>query len=527
MNTTIIESNNQEVINNNIQNSTENVSVSEPSHAPKRAERRRQEKSAAKAAKKAEKASRKPGKTNAGLIKPELTAEQIQIIQESMESLKKGMVGETWRTLEAGRIFKQNQKIELITENTLIVGVDVASNKHDMRAFTSRGIEVSSGAFEFANSREGFEKAYEWILELMARHGMKQAVIGLEPTGHYWFNLYWWMIRHQITVLLVNPFAVNRLKEVDDNQQLKTDQKDPKTIAGLIKDGRYSVPYLPEGDYAELRGYAQLRDAALEELVKAKNRLHRWTNIYFPEYESLYRNVDATGGILLFSDGKMPEDIVKMGVDGIIEIWKSAKLRGSGKKRAQKIFEAARDGVHSSQGQESARIEITWIIQDLQRAQERIELAESKMEEYCRKVADTSRIEAIPGITVHTLAPLLADLGDISRFHSDAEIAKLSGLVPVVQSSGKNKGQAKISRRGRKRLRKNLYKMGMCVIANSEEFKALHDYYTTREKNPLKKMQSLMVIMRKLLRIIHRLLLTGEAYDASRIVKQLEKTKAA
>ena len=67
----------------------------------------------------------------------------------------------------------------------------------------------------------------------------------------------------------------------------------------------------------------------------------------------------------------------------------------------------------------------------------------------------------------------------------------------------------------------------MCVIANSEEFKALHDYYTTREKNPLKKMQSLMVIMRKLLRIIHRLLLTGEAYDASRIVKQLEKAKAA
>ena len=524
MNNTTNEANNQQVIDNNLQN-TEQTPPTHDSNHLKRPDRRRLERAAEKEAKQAGKASKSQSNGKTGTRKPELSGDQLKILQESMESLKKGMIGSTWKTLEAGRVFSQNMKISMITEETLVVGIDVASDKHDMRAFTNRGIEVSDKAFEFANSREGFEKAYLWILELMARHGMKQAVIGLEPTGHYWFNLYWWMIEHKITVLLVNPFAVNRLKEVDDNQQLKTDLKDPKTIAGLIKDGRFSVPYLPEADYAELRGHAQLRDVAMEEMVRAKNRFHRWIDIYFPEYESIYHCIDAEGGLLLLSRGVVPEDIVKMGADGIVQVWKEAKLRGSGKDRALRIIEAARNGICCTQGTDAARTEIRWIAEDLRRAKERLREAESKMVEYCRNIADTSNIEAIPGITLMTLAPLLADIGDLSRFDNDEELSKLSGLVPVVQESGKYKGQAKISHRGRKRLRKNLFKMAMCVVANAPEFKELHEYYTTRAKNPLKKMQSLIVIMRKLLRIIRKLVLTGETYDPTKILAQLKREK--
>ena len=484
MNTTTAKTKNQQPIEENLPNHDENTNA--PPKPLKRAERRQMKSEADKQAKKARKAAGNPRKGSHDSA-PTLTEEQLQKIQKSMDSLKKGMVGNTWRTLEVGRVFKQNAKIELITDKTLVVGVDVASNKHDMRAFTNRGIEVSSRALEFANSREGFETAYSWILELMTQNGMEQAVIGLEPTGHYWFNLYWWMIDHKITVVLVNPFAVNRIKEVDDNQQLKTDMKDPKTIAGLVKDGRYSVPYLPDGDYAELRGYAQLRDAAIDELVRAKNRLHRWANIYFPSYESLYEKIDAVGGLLLLSMGIVPKDIVEMGVDGILSIWRNATLRGQGKAKATKIYEAARDELQYGHGYDSARMEVKWLAEDIQRLQERFRMADEKMQEYSRKIADTTNVEAIAGVTINTFAPLLADLGDLSRFDNDEEIAKLSGVIPVIQESGKCKGQAKISRRGRKRIRKNLYKMAMCVVANAPEFKELHTYYTTREKNPLKK----------------------------------------
>ena len=44
-------------------------------------------------------------------------------------------------------------------------------------------------------------------------------------------------------------------------------------------------------------------------------------------------------------------------------------------------------------------------------------------------------------------------MGDISRFDDVKEIQKLSGMGLVACSSGKHKGQTKISHRGRKILR--------------------------------------------------------------------------
>ena len=121
-------------------------------------------------------------------------------------------------------------------------------------------------------------------------------------------------------------------------------------------------------------------------------------------------------------------------------------------------------------------------------------------------------------------------MGDISRFDDVKEIQKLSGLGLVSYSSGKHKGETKISHRGRKRLRYWLFQASKSVVAHSEEFKELHVYYTTREENPLKKMQSLIVIACKLLRIIYTILKTGTVYDPKKMmidIKHPEKQKVS
>ena len=59
---------------------------------------------------------------------------------------------------------------------------------------------------------------------------------------------------------MVNPFSVKKIKDLDDNIPKKTDAKDPKTIAKLVVDGRYSIPYMPEGIYAETRDLVYSRD---------------------------------------------------------------------------------------------------------------------------------------------------------------------------------------------------------------------------------------------------------------------------
>ena len=58
-------------------------------------------------------------------------------------------------------------------------------------------------------------------------------------------------------------------------------------------------------------------------------------------------------------------------------------------------------------------------------------------------------------------------------------------------------------------------------MAHAEEFKEIHVYYTTRPDNPLKKMQSLIVIACKLLRVIYTILTKGVTYDPNKLFRDI------
>ena len=118
-------------------------------------------------------------------------------------------------------------------------------------------------------------------------------------------------------------------------------------------------------------------------------------------------------------------------------------------------------------------------------------------------------------------------MGDISRFDNVKEIQKLSGLGLVACSSGKHIGETKISYRGRKRLRYWLFQAAKSAVAHSEEFKELHVYYTTRKQNPLKKMQSLIVIACKILRVIFTILTKGTTYDPKKLLGDIVRPEQA
>ena len=52
----------------------------------------------------------------------------------------------------------------------------------------------------------------------------------------------------------------------------------------------------------------------------------------------------------------------------------------------------------------------------------------------------------------------------------------------------------------------------------------MHEYYTTRQDNPLKKMQSLIVIACKILRVLYAILTTDQKYDPVRMWKDIWHT---
>ena len=167
----------------------------------------------------------------------------------------------------------QNAKIASITEKTLIVGIDVRSETHFARAFDWHNYEYSKKPLEFSNSESGFETFKAWVENIAEEHGKDVVIPGMEPTGHYWFNLGAYLQDNGMRLVHVNPHHVKKSKELDDNNPNKNDCKDPKTIAALVNEGRFLYPHIPTGIYAEIRSFSNLRLQAQEEITRIKTLL--------------------------------------------------------------------------------------------------------------------------------------------------------------------------------------------------------------------------------------------------------------
>ena len=421
----------------------------------------------------------------------------------------------------------QNAKITAITEKTLIVGIDVGSETHYARAFSWRGFEFSRKPLEFSNSEEGFEMLKAWIEDLKKKRGLDKVIPGMEPTGHYWFNLGKFLQDNGMRPVHVNPHHVKKSKEMDDNDPSKNDRKDPKVIAGLVNEGRYFYPYIPDGIYAEVRVLSRLRVLAQSEITRLKNRIARWFSIYFPNYKDVYGNVGAISGLMILRAAPLPEDIVKLGVGGVNQIWRDAKLRGVGIKRARTLVEAAEHSVGSRDAQEAARIELQILLSDYDRQTKREAELMALINEKIREVPYIDKLLEIRGVGLKTVIGFVAEVGDIKRFDDPKQIQKLSGYAIVKNQSGKHKGESHISYRGRKRLRYVMYEAAVSVVSHSPEFRSIHQYYTTRDKNPLKKMQSMIAVACKLIRIFYVILKNGTKYDAAKMMGDIRRPEAA
>ena len=421
----------------------------------------------------------------------------------------------------------QNAKITAITEKTLIVGIDVGSETHYARAFSWRGFEFSRKPLEFSNSEEGFETLKAWIEDLKKKRGLDKVIPGMEPTGHYWFNLGKFLQDNGMRPVHVNPHHVKKSKEMDDNDPSKNDRKDPKVIAGLVNEGRYFYPDIPDGNYAEIRVLSGLRVLAQSEITRLKNRIARWFSIYFPNYKDVYGDVGAISGLMILRAAPLPEDIVKLGVGGVNQIWRDAKLRGVGIKRARTLVEAAEHSVGSRDAQEAARIELQILLSDYDRQTKREAELMALINEKIREVPYIDKLLEIRGVGLKTVIGFVAEVGDIKRFDDPKQIQKLSGYAIVKNQSGKHKGESHISYRGRKRLRYVMYEAAVSVVSHSPEFRSIHQYYTTRDKNPLKKMQSMIAVACKLIRIFYVILKNGTKYDAAKMMGDIRRPEAA
>ena len=420
----------------------------------------------------------------------------------------------------------QNDRLNQVTADTLVVGVDIGSQDHFARAFDWRGFEFSKRAFRFSNTSVGFLSFIRWLYELQSKTDTKKVIVGCEPTGCYWLTFQKFLKDHGVLLVTVNPYSVKKCKELDDNSPEKSDLKDPKTIAGLVKDGRFSTSYLPSGVYAEIREASVCRDMIMKQHVRLANQIQGWLQKYFPEYFECYKDLDSTSGLMVLKNAPLPQDIIKLGAGGINQIWREAKVRAAGIKRATTLVEAAQNSV-GLEGGEAARLEIWILVNDYISKAEQLDRLDAYLNEKIMEVPNVEKLLAIKGVGLSTVIGFVAEVGDIGRFTDPRQVQKLAGLEITKISSGKRKGQPGISKRGRRKLRRTMYESARALINWNPAFLDVFLYYRNREHRPLGSMQAKIAVACKAIRVFFVIMQTGCDFDEERFRKDILRPEAA
>jgi transposase len=397
--------------------------------------------------------------------------------------------------------YNQNNKLAQITYQTLIVGVDIAKFNHVARAQDYRGVEFGT-SLPFENTKDGFERLLEWVQKLLNDHQMNRVLIGMEPTGHYWLNLAHILKEHDIKFVVVNPSHVKKSKELDDNSPTKNDIKDAKVIAQLVKDGRYAEPNIPQGVYAELRGARKIRDLLSVDLQVVQGQIHNWIDRYFPEFLTVFKDWEGKAALQLLKLNLMPYELVNLTDEELMVHLRQAVKRGVGLGKMQELKQVANLSIGIRQGADMAKLEIKTLLDKYELIKQKFEKLESKLDSLLENIPGVDQMLGITGTGRDTAVGFFAEVGDLSYYSHPRQIIKLAGLNLKENTSGKHKGQTKITKRGRKKLRALLFKVAMPLVAKNSAFKALHEYYTKRPNNPLKKMQSMIALCNKLIRIL-------------------------
>ena len=421
---------------------------------------------------------------------------------------------------------KWNEKLNQVTENTLIVGMDIAKSTHYACFVDERG-RVLEKAFAVHQSREGFEALYQNVLRAMKVHGKTDVIVGIEPTGHYWMNLAYFLDSYGIPLVMVNPLHVKRSKELDDNLQTKNDKKDAVVIARLMKDGRFSYPRILKDIEAELRIGSTLRSKLTEDLSSIKNRIIRWLDRYFPEFTQVY----PTFGKMAFATLEktpLPQDIVGKTAEELVFLYRQVEgMRAPQLPKAKLLVDVATQSIGLTEGSQMARFEIATLIRQYRLLEEEIEEVNSQLAELAKSTEEYVYLSSVPGLGDATIVDLLSEVGSFSHYEDPRQLIKLAGLTLRENSSGQHQGRKRISKRGRKRLRNVLFKVIVPLIRHNEAFKRLHEYYTTRQQNPLRGKQSMVVLCGKLLKVLHGICKKKVHFDERHMMNDLHCLAAA
>jgi transposase len=229
-------------------------------------------------------------------------------------------------------------------------------------------------------------------------------------------------------------------------------------------------------------------------------------------------NVKSKTALYLLGRYPSPEKLSRAHVSALGERMSRVSMGKFGLEEAKRLVVLARQTVGITEGLSGLVMDMKHILAQLAMLRAQIEEIEARMEAILRNIVYSPRLLAIKGLGNVTVAGLIGEVADFSKFKTQSEIMKLAGLDLYEISSRKRRGQRRISKRGRSAIRKLLYYAAIQMVRKGG---IMESYYARLTGRGMIKMKALIAVSRKLLCIIHAIMRDGSDYAIDHTTKKM------
>ena len=402
--------------------------------------------------------------------------------------------------------------------NPLFVGIDVSNRSNVAYLMKPDGSKHSS--FSVQNNLGGAKLLSERIVSALSSMRLSDVVIGLEATSIYGNNLVYTLRedgslgQFQRKIHVLNPKQVKKFKEAYPDLP-KNDFVDAFVIADHLRFGRIAKEvYMDDYRYQALRTLTRARLDVIQNLTREKQR---FANYLFLKCSGIaqekdIQNTSATT-IALMEHFETVDDLANSDLDELTAfIAETGRGRFVDPNAVAKVIQAAAKGSYRlpKTVNDTVNQAMSVSIASMRALKEQVKVLDKAIEQQFEIIPNT--LTSIPGIGKVYSAGIIAEIGDIHRFASQASVAKFAGLVWTQHQSGEFEAEhSRMIKSGNHYLRYYLLEAANSVRRCDSEFRHYYDL-KFNEVNKYQHKRALALTARKLVRLVFRLLKDNRLY---------------
>jgi len=389
----------------------------------------------------------------------------------------------------------------------LSVGIDVSKEKSTVCVVSSVGKMVLKPIEVFNNENE-----LEALCQKLCNIGEDLRVV-MEATGTYHLPLIKKLKEHGFFISVINPLLMKKYASAT-LRKVKTDKMDALKIANYGIDNWHKlVEYQPQKEiYEELRflgrqyshyikvkvdiklSFISILDRTMPGIKKLLTSKHTEnpTKDKLSDFVERYWHYD---NITKLSEEEFVSDYCK---------WAKEKRYAASAAKAKSIYQAAKAGISTlSSSAASTKMLTLEAVRALREINKTLLTILTEMKKLAITLPEYNTVLAMNGVGAVLSLRLIAEIGDVNRFHSGSALIAYAGLdAPPFESGNFAAQKRSISKRGSSLLRKTGYEVMKCLkSAKPTKDAAVYDYMIKKEREGKPKKVAKIAALNKFLRI--------------------------